>query len=84
MLAGTGLFYAWIFSGGNEAIPEGSGQLTVWFALPTLAVLATALAIRNAIRAAEHGGGLIWAVTADGAALAALVAWWLYAGTLTG
>jgi hypothetical protein len=77
------LFFAYILSGGHDGIPEGLGQLTAWFALPALAGLAAAIAIRQALRAVDHGEGLLWAVIGDGVAVAALIAWWLYAHALT-
>lgn len=71
--AAVELLYALLFSGGYEAIPEGAEQLAVWFALPTLALTAAALAMRQAIRVADHGGRLLWIAVADGAAVVTIV-----------
>lgn len=82
--AALAMFYAFVFSGGYEGIPEGAKQLFVWFALPTLALAAVALAMRQAFRVADAGGRLLWVALADVVAVAAIVAWWLYVGSLTG
>lgn len=77
-LSGVELFYAYVFSSGNDRIPDGPVEVLAWFAIPLSGLLTSVVALRRSGRRSEHGDdGVLRTASLCLVALIMAAGWWV-------